>query len=53
MEKELEKNISIIKDMLGDNYTLSEIANMYNTISDCVVSKEIFLGFIMSKIDRR
>ena len=50
MNKYLEENKSIIRDLLGKHITISEIIDLYRSVQECEVSKENFVSYLMSII---
>lgn len=50
VNKKLEKNKSVIMDMLGSYITKSEIIDLYRSIQECEVSKDVFVGYLMGII---
>lgn len=50
MYKELNQNKSIIRDILGKNITRSDIIDLYRSIQECAVSKDVFVGYLLGII---
>ena len=50
VDKELEQNKSVIKDMLGNKITRSETIDLYRSIHECEVSKDVFINYLMGII---
>lgn len=50
VNKKLEENKSIIRDILGKNITRSEIIDLYRTIQECDIGKETFVRYLMGII---
>lgn len=48
--KNLEENKSIIRDMLGNKITRSGIIDLYRSIHECEVGKDVFVNYLMSII---
>ena len=49
--KELEENKSVIRDMLGDYITRSEIIDLYHSMQECKVGKENFVSYLMGILE--
>ena len=52
VDKELEGNKSIIRDILGKNITRSEIIDLYRSIQECDISKDDFVNYLINIIGR-
>lgn len=51
VDKELEQNKSVIRDMLGNKITRSETIDLYRSIQECDVSKETFVSYLMGILE--
>lgn len=51
MYKELEENKSVIRDILGNYITISEIMDLYRGIQECNISKETFVSYLMGILE--
>ena len=52
VDKELERNKSIVRDILGKNITRTEIIDLYRSIQECEVSKDDFVDYLINIIGR-
>ena len=52
VNKEIEENKSVIRDMLCKNITRSEIIDLYRSIQECEVSKDDFVDYLINIIGR-
>lgn len=50
VNKDIEENKSIIRDILGDKITISEIIDLYRSIHECDVSEETFVRYLFGII---
>ena len=50
VNKEIEENKSVIKDILGNYITRTEIIDLYRSIQECDISKETFVRYLTSII---
>ena len=51
VNKKLEENKSIIRDILGKYITRSETIGLYRSIQECEVSEETFVSYLMGILE--